>query len=173
MAILRDNELKSFLDSGIIKGTSNKNSGVLSEDKASKIIDAIVTLKKIEGDSKRVLALALIMGIGQNGGSNKNIGTVSYTVDKYSLSNIELNKAIGSIDKAATPRQFFRTIRDEVQELAEAFGEPGDLHRKLLADHPNASLTDQTWCSNFQTGNPNCPELIRDWLLQNAKQRFG
>lgn len=173
MVLFKDTEIKSFLEAGVKKGASNKKLGIMDEDKASKVIDAIVTLKKIEGANKRVIAGALVMGIGQNGGSNKNVGMVAYSLNDYTLSNIELNKVIASIDKEATPRQFFRGIRDDVQQLAAVFNEPGDLSKLMLVDNPDASIQEQTWCSNFQTNNPNCPEKVREWLSHNAKQRFN
>ena len=35
------------------------------------------------------------------------------------------------------------------------------------------TYTEKVWCSNFQTQNPNCPENIKKWLVENFRSRFN
>lgn len=168
MTILESSTLDSYLANSKKNGKSNKNSGMLDEAKALNIIQNIAKSKNLE----IVQVMVLVAGLAQHGASNKNVGTLTYTVDEKTLTNGEVNKAIANVDKNATPRQFYRSIRTDIQKIAEAFNEPGDLAKLMLQEHPNLTITEQTWCSNFQTNNPECPEIVKKWLTENAKKRF-
>jgi hypothetical protein len=177
MAILTQIEIDNFKKNGPKNGKSNKNSGIMLEADAKRVLDAIITVKSIK-NNKNATALALVTGLGQAGAANKNIGNMNYHVagetdsDLITLTNTELNNAIKSIDKNSTPRQFFRAIRDDLQVMAVILSEPGDLSRLIVMDLPNLSNEELTWASNFQTHNPNCPKEIADWLIQNHNTRF-
>jgi len=88
----------------------------------------------------------LITGLCQVGGTNRNAGgRVTNFYDQFTLNGAE-----------------FASACDQVR----------DLSRQMKLDHPNLSLKEAIWCSNFQSQNPNCPETVQNWLKENYNKRF-
>lgn len=172
MSILKDSELKKFKEGLNSNSSANKNSGYIEESKVVQVLDIIAKEKGLPAETKNTTALALVTGLGQNGASNRSVGTISYEVNKVILTNIELREYLARIDKNATMRQFFRSIRNDVHTMAALLNEKGDLANLMIREYPNATNDELIWCSNFQTGNNNCPANVREFLNNNAKARF-
>lgn len=163
-------ELHSELKKNTRKSNS-KNLNKFTEDEVIKITNLITESLTIRDDN---ITMILIAGVLQLGGSNQKAGNaVSYNLGEYSLSSQQLNNFIKKITKNGTNRQLARTLADEIAEIAIALNIPGDLHNQMLLEFPNLSETEKTWCSNFQTQNPNCPENVRKWLVENFRSRFN
>jgi len=74
--------------------------------------------------------MALITGLFQNGGSNRNAGAnVSYTLSGHTLSASEFQKHCRQTANGATARQFARGMCNEIAEFAAILDEEGDLAR--------------------------------------------
>ena len=172
MSLIKDSELKKFKEALSSNNLTNKNSGYLEQGKIIQVLDTIAKEKNLPADSKHTMALALVTGLGQNGASNRSVGTISYEINNVTITNIELKEYLAKADKNATMRQFFRSIRDDVHTMAVHLNEVGDLSKLMLRDFPNATNDELIWCSNFQTGNTNCPANVREFLDKNAKERF-
>ena len=149
------------------KLTSNtRTTSILTQENVESIIEKI----KEKKDVSDTIALALITGIMQNGGSNKNAGqAVSFSIEDKTLSAQELQSYIKSIKSTSTNRQLARALADEIGQIAYSLGLEGDLSNQMRYDHPDLTFEDAVWCSNFQTTNQNCPEIVRDWLVYNYK----
>ena len=153
------------------KKNNSKNLNKFTQEEVQKIID-LITEKLAITDSN--ITLILISGVLQIGGSNQKSGNaVSYNLGEYSLSSQQLNNFIKKVIKNGTNRQLARTIADEIAEIALTLNIPGDLHTQMLLESPNLSDIEKVWCSNFQTQNPNCPERVRKWLVENYRSRFN
>jgi hypothetical protein len=72
-----------------------------------------------------------------------------------------------------TPRQFARAMAGIIIQFATKLEEPGDLSRQMKLDSPNLFAEESYWCSNFQSKNPNCPQVVQQWLKENYNKRFG
>jgi hypothetical protein len=148
-----------------------KNVNKFTKDEVKKIIDLITKNLSITDNN---ITMTLITGVLQLGGSNKKTGNaVSYNLGEYSLSARQLNNFIKKIIKNGTNRQLARTLADEIAEIAIVLNIPGDLHSQMLLEFPNLTETEKIWCSNFQTQNPNCPEKVKKWLVDNFRSRFN
>lgn len=143
--------------------------GILSRVKCFKVIEKVKTKK---GLTDMETAMALITGLLQRGGSNKNAGNTIYERDGKTLSSNELHGFIEEIAKKATIRQFARTMADDIAMFAQNMEEEGDLAKQIKLQHSDLSIDELVWCSNFQTKNPNCPKRIRNWLVDNYNKRF-
>jgi hypothetical protein len=153
------------------KKSNSKNLNKFTEDEVIKITNLITESLTITDDN---ITMILIAGVLQLGGSNQKAGNaVNYNLGEYSLSSQQLNNFIKKITKNGTNRQLARTLADEIAEIAIALNIPGDLHNQMLLEFPNLSETEKAWCSNFQTQNPNCPEKVRKWLVENFRSRFN
>lgn len=147
-----------------------RRSGMLSKEICWEIIE---TTKKKKNIPDNETTLAIITGLVQNGGSNKNAGlNTTYEINGINLNSNEFNNIINQIQKGTTIRQFCRTMADEIAMVALAIEENGDLTKQMILDHPELTLEDAIWCSNFQTKNPNCPKKVKDWLVLNYSKRF-
>jgi len=147
-----------------------KRNGMLEKNSCWEIVE---NLKKKKGIADTETAFALITGLAQTGGSNKNAGpNTSYEIGGFSLNANEFANIIGQTVKGGTIRQFCRTMADEIAMTAQAIEENGDLAKQMILEHPELNNDDAVWCSNFQTKNPSCPKKVRDWLIQNYNKRF-
>lgn len=125
---------------------------------------------KIEDPTILSVLITLLL---QGGGSNKNAGnSVSVEFEGYTLTSKQLLEVIQQFKKKGTVRQYARGIADQVHEVADNLEIEGDLAQQMKLDHPDLSLKDSVWCSNFQTRNPKCPKNVRAWLNENHKNRF-
>ena len=134
--------------------------------------------KKTEINLSQEDVLIILTKFLQRGGSNKNaqnnITIVHVTATEKTVHfNAEiLITILKQINEKATIRQFAKGICNEIAQIAMILKIPGDLSNKIKFDYPNISEDELAWASNFQTQNPNCPELIRNWLVKNFEKRF-
>ncbi len=146
-------------------GSSSKNTGKMAMDDVEKIL--VITQEK-KGYPSREHTLMAIAGLAQSGGSNENAkSSSSYTYAGKTLTSTDLKTYINLQVKKGTIRQLCRTLASEIAAIAHAMGEEGDLAHQMRKKHANLSFEEAVWCSNFQTGNPDCPVKIRNYLMEN------
>lgn len=143
--------------------------GSLSREKCFKVIEKIKTMNGMEHNED---AMFLITGLLQRGGSNKSAGNTIFNMNEFSISSSDLHKAIASVEKQGTIRQFARTMADDIYEFAVIMQEEGDLAKQIKLQITDLSIHELAWCSNFQTRNTNCPKKVRSWLVENYQKRF-
>lgn len=154
-----------------------KDNGIMTKELCEKTIEVLKAIKKWDSNE---ITFAMIVGVVQQGGSNKlnNNKNITFEMDKIKLTSTELHEAINKATinlkkkKNYTVRQFCRTMGDEIAEFAAIMELEGDLTQKMRLDVSDLSPEDAIWCSNFQTRNPNCPKKVKDWLVSNFKQHF-
>ena len=151
----------------------NKNdlkiTNVLSESICDEILDKLK--KKYQFDDAEVyVAITVIL---QRSGTNKGAGnTAKVTLRDKNLTAQDLQNTINVIKKNATNRQFARALANEIAQVALQLNIEGDLANQMRFEFPDLTQEEAVWCSNFQTTNPQCPERVRNWLVQNYKHRF-
>lgn len=154
------------------KGTTNTPQaiGSMTEESCMKVIEKVKDITKT--DSKE-MSMLLIAGLCQRGGTNKNIsGTVMYQISDKQLTAQQFQKICQDTGKG-TPRQFARTMAQDIVDAAKILNEEGDLARQMRLEFPKISSEEAIWCSNYQGSNPNCPETVRKWLVFDQRRRFG
>jgi len=146
-------------------------SSTLTEEICLKIIKEVENKKNLNSETE---TLILITGLLQRGGSNKSAGnSITYEFEGKTLTAQELQGIIKSIQKNATNRQLSRSLANEIAEIALSLGIEGDLANQMRYEVPDLTLEEAAWCSNFQTQNMNCPDRVRNWLVNNYKSRFN
>ena len=151
-----------------------KNTNKFDSDTVEKIINEIIIKLELPENNGQDTAWLLVAAVLQLGGSNQKAGnSISYTVNNFTLTSQQLNNIVKKITKSGTNRQLARSISDNIAEIATHLNIPGDLHSQILLEHPDLTNYEKVWCSNFQTQNPNCPERVREWLVNNFKSRFN
>lgn len=145
-------------------------SNLFSEEVVQAIMEEIKTSKNIE---QVEIVWILVTGVLQRGGSNQKASNqIKYDFGNYSLTSKELFKIVRKHQKNGTNRQLARTICNDIARIALELKIPGDLHAQMRFEHPNLTEEDSIWCSNFQTTNSACPDLVRNWLVKNYQSRF-
>lgn len=153
----------------VIDSKEPKATGFMTEEDCEKVLQEIAKEKKINVNK----AMGLVAGLMQNGGSNRTAGTlISYQLGGVSLNAQKFGSLLNKVKKGTTPRQFCRAMRDMIYECASVMGEEGDFARQMRMAEPMMTREYSIWCSNFQTGNPRCPERVRTWLAENYNKRF-
>lgn len=150
-----------------------KNLNKFDDETVDQIIDSISLNLSIPVENKEITWI-LITGILQLGGSNQKAGnSISFRIGEYTLTSQQLSNNIKKIIKNGTNRQLARSIANEVATIAMTLNIPGDLHSQMALEFPNLTESEKVWCSNFQTQNPDCPDNVRQWLVENYKSRFN
>lgn len=156
-------------------GKSGKTVGSMTQSQCEEVIILVKKNLGIEPESPDDfnLTMALIAGLRQSGGTNRNAGSnVAYTLKGHTLNAQKFLRFCQAVVKGGTARQFARAMYNEIHEFTEAL-EEGDLARQMRLDLPRLTKKEAVWCSNFQSENPNCPEIDRSWLVSNRKSRFN
>jgi len=164
------------IDNNKISDLKNKNSknlrvtNVLDVETVKNIVLKIQTNLKCEETD----ALVLITGVLQRGGTNKGAGNATaYTIGDFNMTAQSLQSVVTSVKKGATNRQLARALSNEIAQIALSLDIEGDLSNQMRYTYPDITSAEAVWCSNFQTTNPNCPERVREWLVNNYKSRFN
>lgn len=149
--------------------SDQKITNVLSESICDKILEKIKENYGFE-DAEVFVAITVVL---QRGGTNKGAENIAkFTLNNKSLTAKDLQKTINVVKKNATNRQFARALANEIAQVALRLNIEGDLANQMRFDFPDLTQEEAAWCSNFQTTNPQCPKRVRDWLVNNYKQRF-
>jgi hypothetical protein len=163
--VLSEIENENFANKLDLRTTS-----ALNDETALKVVETIEKKK----DCSTTVALLLVAGVVQRGGTNKSAGTsTNFEFNGKTLNAQELQNIVTSLSNKGTNRQLARALSNEIAEVALAANIEGDLANQMRYDHPDLTTTEAVWCSNFQTTNPNCPPKVRDWLVNNYKNRFN
>lgn len=152
-----------------IDATGVSSSATISTDESDKLVQALVeklSLSKAESQA----ALAIIC---QKGGTAKTAQGTVYA--KVNNKKVELN-TVRSIMKEKnlnfTLRKWARTNADAIHRVAAHFCIEGDLAKKIARNNNNLSVEDKYWLSNFQMDNENCPQPLRELLMEHYKSLF-
>jgi hypothetical protein len=149
-------------------GSNNTAVGLLTASQTEAVLKKVMEKKKCSREE----AMALAAGLCQRSGTNRTASSnVAYQINGNVLTATEFQKICAEEGKG-TARQFARTMADTIVEFSRILGEEGDLARQMRFDDPTISSEEAVWCSNFQSGNPNCPETARTWLTQDLRRRF-
>jgi len=151
----------------------NKNGLRITQNLSESICDEILDKLKEKyqfDDAEVYVAITVLL---QRGGTNKGAGsTIKFTLRDKSLTAQDLQNTVNAVKKNATNRQFARALANEIAQVAVQLNIEGDLANQMRFEFPDLTQEEAAWCSNFQTTNSQCPEKVRNWLVQNYKNRF-
>lgn len=118
-------------------------------------------------------ALASIAIICQKGGTSKKAqGTVYSVVNGKRLDLNMIRNIMRETGCTFTLRQWARTNATNIYEVAKIFDIEGDLAKKIARNSPEVTQDEKYWISNFQMDNTDCPQNIREMLLNHYKVLF-
>lgn len=133
---------------------------------------AIKTTREGGKDTDGFAAAAIII---QKGGTSRRASSqqeVTYGSARMTLGEIR-DMCNGH---KMTVRQLARACRDEIYEMIKGLDDEklgGNLAKRFEREYPDATLEEKMWASDFQTDNPNCPERVRRWLINDYERRFS
>jgi hypothetical protein len=131
---------------------------------SQRLIALVSTAASISTDQATV-AIAIIC---QKGGTSKKAqGTIYANVDGHKVDLNLVRRIMRENGLNYTLRQWARTHASEIFELASNFGIEGDLSKKIARNRPEITQEEKYWLSNFQMDNPNCPQNVRDLLMEH------
>ena len=116
------------------------------------------------------MAIALIC---QKGGTAKKAqGNVYIIINGIKTDLSLIRQIMNELKLKFTLRQFARTYCNEIYKIASFFDIEGDLAKKIGRNYQNLSRDEKIWLANFQMDNPNCPEDIRNYLMEHFNSLF-
>lgn len=154
----------------ILADNPRRYQGYVPPDKSDAIIQRFEKAKGFNSSSEAFVAIAILLQYGATNSGGADQIEVKYK--GITAKARDLHNAIERVDKKITARQFARTHANAIQEIGHTLGIPGDLAKKRALEVATQSAEEASWCSNFQTQNPACPDTVRQWLVANFKSRF-
>lgn len=108
--------------------------------------------------------------------SNKNTN-ITIEINEKTVDSKTVSALIRSNCSNATPRMFAREITTDIFEISKTMDIPRNLalrlERNFISDWKKIQSPDkQYWAADFQSGNTNCPEDIRNLLRKNYEETF-
>jgi len=151
-----------------------KPQGSMTEMQGMDIVRKVASHLGLNGPTGNEEAMAIISGICQIGGTNRNAGpNVQFRYGDKVLNATDFQRICREVvGPKATARQFARAMKSHIQKFAQILEVEGDLARQMRLDFPSLSLEDAIWCANYQSENPDCPDMVRNWLKEDLKRRF-
>lgn len=148
--------------------SSPETTTVVTSEQVNKTLTYI---HKATGSKHTEDTVLVTCGMLQKGGTSKNMKPTSY----FEIGDIKLTKNI--LNKACeenkiTPRQLARAMANRIHFVAVTLSLPGNQAKNFSLKYSDATLEERYWASDFQTFNPNCPQRVKDWLVENYKSRF-
>jgi hypothetical protein len=111
--------------------------------------------------------------ICQRGGTAKKAqGTINVKIENKTVSLNALREIIKTNKFRITLRQWARANADLIFQICEHFSIPGDLSKKISRNHNEITDRDMIWLSNFQMDNPQCPDNLRQMLMEHYSTLF-
>jgi virulence-associated protein VapD len=154
-----------------VKNVENKESpALISEDDTKELVKAYAQQYKTN-ELKAYTGICLILQKG--GTSRKAQGTIYANVDGITFDLATLRKVMREKSIKYTLRQWARTNATDIYIISSKFSFPGDLTKKILRNHPEISGEDIYWLSNFQMDNFDCPENLRQLIMEHYESLFS
>ena len=113
-----------------------------------------------------LIAIAILL---QSGGTTRGCdGNLQTTIASKPYKLSQLRKALSESKLKNCERKLARTLAEPIAEIAFKFSIPGNLSKQIIRAHPERSFTaeETVYLSDFQADNPNCPEIIRRFILE-------
>lgn len=172
--INNDDSLDLILAEAKVQLRKGSGTGIASPQEVDAVIKAIIKNKKMEltQDSYNRVFLSCGHLLQEGATSPKYSGTrlisdygVEFKVDDFRFAL----KTVG-----ITARKFARAVKDQIIKIAKIHSIDGNLSKGFKLDFPDYDPEHLPWVSDFQTfsDNPDMPEQVRGWLLENYKSRF-
>lgn len=146
--------------------TVESNQANVTEEQSLNLVKSLADTKKITLKQ----AFTGICIICQKGGTSKRAaGTIYANVDGVQITLEEIRK---HLTRGISLRQWARTNASSIQVVSDKFSIAGDLAKIIARNHPDISLSDGIWLSNFQMDNLNCPENLRNYIREHFHNLF-
>lgn len=150
------------------------SSGIATPNEIDLVIGTIITEKKLEASQATYnKVLVTLAHMCQRGATSPKYAE-SITILDYGVSLKVGDLKFACKKNGITVRKFARGIRGTIIKLAKKFNIEGNLAKSYKLTVQDYDVQDLIWVSDFNTfsDDPEIPEHIKEWLLNNFKNRF-
>ena len=111
--------------------------------------------------------------ICQKGGTSRRAqGDIYAVVNSNRITLARIRSVMSAQNYRFTLRQWARTYATKIHAVASMYSIPGDLAKKIGRKHSGITPEQSIWLSNFQMDNPDCPEDLRNLILEHFQDLF-
>lgn len=140
-----------------------------TEQESKQLIDKVAEKTGITVEQATV-ATAIIC---QRGGTAKKAqGTINVKIAGKTVSLTAIREIIKTNRFRITLRQWARANADLIYQICDHYSINGDLAKKISRNHNEITEKDMIWLSNFQMDNPQCPESLRELIMEHYMSLF-
>lgn len=122
----------------------------------------------------RSIATAAISILLQSGGTARGCdGNLSCTISDKIFKLSQVRRVLNDQKLKNCERKLARTLAEPIAMLSLKYKVEGNLSKQIIRLHPERefSLKDRVYLSDFQADNPECPEILRKFILETFEKR--
>lgn len=119
--------------------------------------------------SKVIIALLF-----QSGGTNRSCdGNLEISAFDKTFKLASLRKSLSDCKFKGCERKLARALSSEIAFIAKTYEVPGNLTTRIQRMHPEASISldISVWLSDFQSSNPDCPVVAKNYINESFDRR--
>lgn len=166
---------KDFVSNSNFSPSSDTPTNSASDSQVSDVISKVIASYKYDpADSDSVKVN--ICGLLQSGATspkfdqNKSLDLLG---NGKKVEVKVLKKASTDVASNLTLRKIARALRDDIIIVSLKADISGNLSKRFLVDHADATPDELICASDFQTFNNLAPDRVKNWLIANFQNRFG
>jgi len=147
--------------------------GQISVPREPKLTDAETQLAmktlteelKLPSDKETLIVLTILF---QKGGTARQCdGNLEAKIGDKTVKLAQIRSSLKNCRLPKSERKLARSVASILQQIAEVYNIPGNL-ASVISSRPDfegqLNDKDKTWLSDFQSGNPDCPEKLRQYI---------
>ncbi len=167
-------KLESEAQSKVLPKNPQRETGVTPPETTNRLIGDILESKGIEINKENIIRTKLTIGALAQEGATSPRFPETHSIDYYNIP-LTVKEIRDACRKCSTTlRRLARALAPFAITAAFQYDIPGNLSKKYILDHPNCSIEELKYASDFLTfsDSTSIPPEVREWLLKNYNSRF-
>ncbi len=143
----------------------------VTPQQAEKVISELAKKQELETPAIAMVAVCILL---QSGGTARGCdGNLSCTISGYTFKLSQLRGVLNELKLKGCERKLARTLASAIAKIAFKYGIDGSLAKRILRSHPERDFTrdERVFLSDFQVDNPECPEILRRFIMETFESR--
>lgn len=165
-----DDYLEMFKKSTEFQKMIFPRSTTLSNLQTTNVVELFAQKNKLTTNQAKIVIAMLF----QAGGTNRSCdGNLQVSIFDKEIKLASLRKCLSECKLRGSERKLARSLATEIYKISLTLNIPGNLAKKIAREYPDRdfSIEQAAWLSEFQAENPDCPDEIRQLILETFKNR--
>lgn len=143
----------------------------ITPQQAENVIAKFAEKQNLDNPRTALVAVCILL---QSGGTARGCdGNLSCTISDHTFKLSQLRGVLNESKLKSCERKLARTLAEPISRIAYKYGIDGNLAKKIIRAHPERNFTPEetVYLSDFQADNPDCPEILRRYIMETFESR--